>query len=103
MRYVKWLAILGVFGAGCAESADETDSATQQAQIHVMTVAAAVHHDLSAPLRDAPVLNTQAAKPHAEHPIGRIPIKGPDLDDPVVQSAHAPTLNFPTVGPVVSF
>src|SRR3954468_6605953 len=104
MRYVKWLAILGVFGASCAESADEPELATQQVQSPVMTVAAAVQHDLSAPLRDAPVIIARAAKEHAEHPIGRIPLKdGPNLDDPVVQTQAGPTPQFPAVSPVLNF
>lgn len=108
MRYVKWLTILGVFGAGCAEGADETDATTQQAQSPVaqspvMTVATAVHHDVSAPLRDAPVIITGTAKQRAEHPIGRIPINGPDLDDPVIQTQAGPTPNFPAVSPVLNF
>jgi len=104
MRYVKWLAILGVFGASCAESADEPELATQQVQSPVMTVAAAVQHDMSAPLRDAPVIIARAAKEHAEHPIGRIPLKdGPNLDDPVVQTQAGPTPRFPAVSPVLNF
>ncbi|HEX8114433.1 MAG TPA: hypothetical protein VF516_42175 [Kofleriaceae bacterium] len=103
---MKWLAVLGVFGAGCAESADETDSAAQQAQspaAPVMTVATAVHHDVSAPLRDAPVMINPPSTRRAEHPIGRIPIKGPDLDDPVIQTQLGPTPLFPTVSPILNF
>lgn len=106
MRHMKWLGILGAFAAGCAESADETDVTTEQAQSPVMTVTATVHHDVSAPLRDAPVV-TGLARQRVEHPIGRIPINGPDLDDPVVQSTHAntlaPTPNFPTVSTILNF
>lgn len=105
MRYVKWLAILGVFGAGCAESADVPEAATQQTQSPLMTTSAAVAHDISGPLRDVPV--NHALKERAEHPIGRFRLAGaPDLADPVVQTAmptapSAPTtagLNFAGVG-----
>ena len=105
MRYVKWFAVLGVFGVGCAESADETDSAAQSQSpvAPVMPVAAAVHHDVSAPLRDAPVLITPVATRRAEHAIGTTPIKRPDLDDPVVQSQAGPTPRFPAASPVLNF
>jgi hypothetical protein len=105
MRYVKWLAILGVFGAGCAESADTPEATTQQTQSPLMTVSAAVEHDISGPLRDVPADRT-IVKERAEHPIGRFRISGPEIEDSVVQAAPAPTpsaattagLNFPGVG-----
>jgi hypothetical protein len=105
MRNIKWLGILGVVvGAGCAESDDTIDPNTQATQSPVVTVAAAVQHDISQPLRDVPV-NHAAAKERKEHPIGRIPLRGPaDLNDPVIQAAPGTSaatttgLNFPGVG-----
>lgn len=94
MRYAKWLGILTVFVAGCAESADTPDPATQQTQSPLMTVSAAVEHDISGPLRDVPV--DHSVKQRAEHPIGRFRISGPDLADPVVQSAPSPSPNAAT-------
>jgi hypothetical protein len=102
MRYVKWLAILGVFGAGCAESADTSEVATQQTQSPVMTVSAAVEHDISGPLRDVPVDRT--VRQRSEHGIGRFRIAGPDMEDAVVQTAPMPSaptttgVNFAGVG-----
>src|SRR5882672_2747069 len=95
MRYVKWLAILGAFGAGCAESADTPEVATQQTQSPLMTVSAAVEHDISGPLRDVPVDRT--VRQRSEHGIGRFRISGPDMEDAVVQAAPtAPTRSAPT-------
>jgi hypothetical protein len=105
MRSVKWLAILGVFGAGCVDGADAPEAAAQQTQSPLMTVSAAVEHDISGPLRDVPVDHSPIQE-RAEHPIGRFRVSGPDLDDSVVQAAPAPApnaatttgLNFPGVG-----
>src|SRR4051812_32654632 len=69
MRNMKWLGILGVVvGAGCAASDDTTDTSAQATQSPPMTVSAAVQHDISQPLRDAPV--DHAPKQRKEHPIG---------------------------------
>jgi hypothetical protein len=76
----------------------------------VLTVSAAIHHDISLPLRGAPV--DHAVKERREHPIQKFRIPGPDLDDTVVQTgprSSASTaitpdasttigLNFPGVG-----
>jgi hypothetical protein len=70
----------------------------------VMTVSAAVQHDISGPVRDAPVDHT--VRERQEHSIGRFRIAGPDLEDTVVQAApsFAPSaatttgLNFAGVG-----
>jgi hypothetical protein len=109
MRYIKWLGILGVVGAGCATGDDDVDSRAQASQTPAqvtpgMTVSAAVQHDTSLPLRDAPV--DHSPKQRKEHPIGRFNIQGPDQDDAVVQAApsFAPSaatttgLNFAGVG-----
>lgn len=110
MRKITWLGILGmagVVGAGCAESDDTVATTGQAVQSPVMTVSAEIQHDISGPLRDVPVVHAAAAKEPREHPIGRFKIPGPDLEDTVVQSAHAPLsplaatttgLNVPGVG-----
>lgn len=104
MRYIKWLGILGVVGAGCAETDDTLALDTQQTrQSPVMEVSAAVQHDLSGPLRNAPSF-TGATRVRIQHPIGRFRTAGPDFDDTVVQAAPAPSaptttgLNFAGVG-----
>jgi len=89
MRKITWLGILGMagmVGAGCAETDDTVATSAQQVQSPVMTVSAAVQHDVSGPLRDVPVDHTITER--KEHPIGRFKTPGPDLEDPVVQSAH---------------
>jgi hypothetical protein len=78
------VGIVGIVGAGCAETDDTVASSTQQVQSPVMTVSAAVQHDISLPLRDAPV--DHAVKERREHPIHTFRIPGPDLDDTVVQA-----------------
>jgi len=94
MRKITWLGILGmagVVGAGCAESDDTVATSgqdVQSSQSPVMTVSAAVQHDISGPLRDVPVDHT--VKERKEHPIGRFRVAGPDLEDTVVQTTHAP-------------
>ena len=108
MRYIKWLGILGLVGAGCATDADEaTNSTAQEAQRKEVpiTVLAAVQHDISGPLRDVPV--DHSPKVRKDHEIGRFTIPGPELPatgDAVEQTApsfSAPTtigLNSPGVG-----
>ena len=110
MRHMKLVGILAMVGAGCATGENDVDSRAQAAQGAQVTpgmiVSAAVQHDISAPLRDAPV--DHSPKQRKEHPIGRFRVQGPDLDDPVVQAAHTltpapnaattPKLNFAGVG-----
>jgi hypothetical protein len=102
---MTWLGILGAVGAGCTETADAVDPNTQETQSPLMEVSAAVGHDISRPLREAPAF-TGATRVRLKHPIGRFRTAGPDLADTVVQSAPAPApsaattpgLNFAGVG-----
>ena len=104
MRYIKWLGILGLVGAGCASDADEaTDSTAQAAQRKEVPikVSSAVHHDISAPLRDAPQFVAVTISSRAGREVRPTGFTTPEsVDDPVVQRApatNAPTPNFPTV------
>lgn len=109
MRHVKWLVILGVFGAGCVDGSDAPEAATQQqtqsATPIPMTVSTSTAHDISGPLRDVPVDHNLVVKERKEHAIGRFRLSGPDIaSDPVMQSAPVPSapttpgLNFAGVG-----
>jgi len=94
---MKLVGILAVVGAGCATGDDDVDSTNtaQASQSPLMEVSAAVQHDMSQPLRNAPAF-TAPARTRKEHPIGRFRIAGPELNDAVVQAAHAAQLSAPT-------
>lgn len=104
MRYIKWLGILGLVGAGCASDADEaTDSTAQEAQRKEVpiVVSAAVQHDVSGPLRDAPQFAAVTVSSRAGREVRPTGFTTPEgVDDPVVQRAsatNAPTPNLPAV------
>ncbi|HET9622952.1 MAG TPA: hypothetical protein VFP84_16385 [Kofleriaceae bacterium] len=96
---IVWLA-----SAACATSEDAAPAPgeAQRVQDAVMTVSAAVQHDVSGPLRDAPLLHSAAHR--AERPLRLLGVSGPEVDDAIVQAtpgASAPTtngLNFAGVG-----
>jgi hypothetical protein len=98
-----WIGLVGLVGAGCVAGGDAQDRTTQEVASPVMEVTAAIQHDVSAPLRDGPPFQ-RATELHAERPLRLIHLTGPELDDPVVQSAPGPNasaitgLNFAGVG-----
>ena len=69
MRHMKLVGILAVVGAGCATGDDDVDSTNtaQASQSPLMEVSAAVQHDMSQPLRNAPAFTAPARSGFRSH------------------------------------
>lgn len=101
--YVTRLWLVGLVGAGCAVEDSTVETTAQVAGPPAMEVSAAVQYDVSGPLRDM-TPSRRASGEHAERPLRRVQINGPEVEDAVVQSAPGPAastqpgLNFAGVG-----
>ncbi len=78
----------------------------QPAQEHRPTVLLPLHHDVTPPLREMPVVppRTGQESPHAPHPVRGGPVAGPRLPDPSLQTiapnagAITPRISFGGIG-----
>jgi hypothetical protein len=74
----------------------------QPAQEHRPAILLPLHHDVTPPLRDMPVIppRTDQESPHAPHPVRGGPAAGPRLPDPSLQTT---TPNGGAITPRISF